>query len=369
MYERYKHSPPAARNLPTVASNIAWSRHLLKRIEEPMKKFEKHPGVLSSKDSKKIIKAYNKVAKTLVTFEFMWYQAWCKSIESAKSGLQATLIVRHPQNGRLYVNFDKEILRLIQEAKCLSRMGIDVPDSAKMVLFQQEKFKNYYDELTFILRAYYRILDKALPIIQPLLQPHFQDVEKKLRPGMVTLTWTSMNIDAYKLQVDKSLQHLDELISTVNDIVESRIEKNLKLVQKTLLVDLPAHQSFALDEFVMTQERQVSLKTNFLESKNLEVETAVDDVISLMTSLPEDSKVKPAPQFELTKLKQHYHRLMYQAILNCTKQSLEKIKSRVCARRSTGFLFVQRPFFEVDVQLAVPSVRLNPTLEVNNFII
>ena len=42
-----------------------------------------------------------------------------QSIDQAKAGLQATLIVRHPDDGKLYVNFDQEILQLIRESKCL----------------------------------------------------------------------------------------------------------------------------------------------------------------------------------------------------------------------------------------------------------
>ena len=38
---------------------------------------------------------YNKVARTLVALEYLWYEAWCRSVESA-TGLQATLIIRHP---------------------------------------------------------------------------------------------------------------------------------------------------------------------------------------------------------------------------------------------------------------------------------
>ena len=36
----------------------------------------------------------------------------------------------------LFVNFDREILQLIREAKQLQRMGIEIPESARMVLLQ-----------------------------------------------------------------------------------------------------------------------------------------------------------------------------------------------------------------------------------------
>ena len=136
LYEKQKHDPPIPRNLPPVAGNISWCRLLLKRIEEPMKQFESNQNVLVGKDAKKIIKMYNKVARTLVAFEFLWYKAWVKSIDQAKTGLQATLIIRHPDDNKLYVNFDHEILQLIREAKCLDRMGIEIPESAKIALFQ-----------------------------------------------------------------------------------------------------------------------------------------------------------------------------------------------------------------------------------------
>ena len=118
-------------------------------------------------------------------------------METAKAGLQATLIIRHPDNNRLYVNFDPEILQLIREAKCLSRMGIDIPESAKIVLLQEDKFKSYFNELSYALKEYERVMGRMIPVVSDLLRPHVSDLEFKLRPGMLTLTWTSMNIDAY----------------------------------------------------------------------------------------------------------------------------------------------------------------------------
>lgn len=140
LYEKQKHDPPIARNLPPVAGNILWSRHLLNRIEVPMKRFESNQNVIAGKDAKRIIKIYNKLAKTLVAFEFLWYKAWVQAIDQAKTGLQATLIIRHPEDSKLYVNFDHEILQLVREAKCLDRMGIEIPESSKIVLFQVRIF-------------------------------------------------------------------------------------------------------------------------------------------------------------------------------------------------------------------------------------
>ena len=54
---------------------------------------------MASKDSKRIVRTYNRVAKALIEFETLWTQAWIRSIESAKAGLQSTLIVRHPTTG------------------------------------------------------------------------------------------------------------------------------------------------------------------------------------------------------------------------------------------------------------------------------
>lgn len=47
-------------------------------------------------------------------FETLWHQAWLKGIEPQRAGLQAPLLVRHPDTGRLLVNLDKELMQLIK---------------------------------------------------------------------------------------------------------------------------------------------------------------------------------------------------------------------------------------------------------------
>jgi len=362
-YEHFKHNPPCTRNMPPVTGNIMWARHLLRRIEEPMDKFQGSSSVLKSRESKKIIKTYNKVARTLVAFEYLWYEAWVKSVDAAKAGLQATLIIRHPDTGRLYVNFDREILQLIRESKCLARIGVQIPEQAQVVLLQENKFKNYYNELKYALDEYERVTSQIVPVVAKLLKPHLQTLELKLRPGMITLTWTSMNIENYKMHIHVGLQRLEELINKINDIVENRVEKNLKFISRMSLIDMPTDQSVTLDDFVSMQEANVDRMAEMLKEKNTEVENAVDDLISIVSSFPLDPSVGGVPQREVEKLRDHYNKLTYQALLRSVNCSLEAVKKRVCSRGGTGFLFLERPFFEVDVQLSVPSVRLSPSLD------
>ena len=115
-----------------------------------MKMFKMNASIMNGKDSKRICKLYNKVGRALVEFETLWVDAWCKAIESAKSGLQAPLLVKHPKSQKLFVNFDHEILKLIREAKCLERMQGWIPESARMVLLQEDKFKLYYVMLCYV---------------------------------------------------------------------------------------------------------------------------------------------------------------------------------------------------------------------------
>ena len=74
--------------------------------------------------------------------------------------------------GQLLVNFDKAMMQLIRETKHLQRMDIDVPESARQVLNQEEKFKVYFNQLTYALKVWFP---------QSILVPMFADVHSASR--------------------------------------------------------------------------------------------------------------------------------------------------------------------------------------------
>jgi dynein heavy chain len=363
LYEKQKASPPTVRNAPPVTGNVMWARQLMRRIEKPMEQFKENTMLMSTKESKKHVKVYNKIARTIIEFETLWHLAWTKGIEAAKSGLQATLIVRHPATDRLHVNFDREILQLLRETKCLMRMGQEVPESARMVLAQEDKFKLHYNLLSHAIAEYERVMAGILPIVEPLLRPHIAELERVIQPGMLNLTWTSMNIEAYLYAFHAELMRFDDLVVKIKDNVDNRLMRNLKIVSNLELINLPVDESFTLDKFVALQEKHVAEQQAVMVAKNLEVEEGVQDLLGLILGYSFTYTNMTVDQADVQKLQTHFSRQMYQAVLDCTQVSLDAIKRRVGSRVHTGgFLLNERPFFDVNVELQIPNIVMNPPL-------
>lgn len=368
LYEKNKQSPPAMRNMTPIAGKVMWARQLLRRIEDPMKLFQNIKSIMTSKDSKKIVKLYNKVGRALIEFETLWVRAWCDSIEGAKSGLLASLVVKHPRTGKLFVNFDHEILKLIRESKCIQRMQGDIPENAKMVLLQEDKFKFYYAELKFVLKEYDRVMSHVIPVIQPLMRAHYQHLDNKIVLGIEFLTWQSLNIEQYVTRMQNGILKFEELLNKIAEIVDVRVEKNLRAISKMTLVDISAEETFTLDQFVNMQEKVTKRQIQMMDTKNLEVERACNDLIDLVQNYPlEDTPQDGYFEQHAQHFKDHYQKLMYLAILNATKHSFFALKKRLSNRAAGTFMGLSenqpRPFFDLNVELSLPNVSINPGLE------
>lgn len=71
----------------------------------------------------------------------LYHRGWCRAVESTKGGLSASLLVRHPETKVLHVNFDPQILELIQEAKCLNALGLETPETAKEMIIKEQSIR------------------------------------------------------------------------------------------------------------------------------------------------------------------------------------------------------------------------------------
>ena len=63
-----------------------------------------------------------------------------------------------PENCEFVVNFAPELAEVTSEAKYLEKLGFPVPDLARSVALQEEKFIAFQDGLNHVLHRYHHVL-------------------------------------------------------------------------------------------------------------------------------------------------------------------------------------------------------------------
>ncbi|XP_034335195.2 dynein axonemal heavy chain 5 isoform X1 [Magallana gigas] len=373
-YQKYKAEPLIPRNLPPVAGRIAWSRQLYRKIEHPMKVFKTKPEILKHPEAKKIVRNYNKMAGVLLEYEMLYHRGWCRAVEAAKGGLNASLLVRHPETNQLYVNFDPQVLELIQESKCLQALKLEVPEMAKALIVKEEEIKSNSVSLREMLLEYKRIRDEIPAVLQPPMKPFCDRVEEALLPGVTALTWTALNVEAYIENTYKVMGELDKLSKTVKDILDCRIEAVLQDMSVTALCDLPEDEPVTMDKFLELTASAVDSASKQLANQSQLVEKAVYELVDTMKgNLNAKEKAALAEGEGTSETDCYYALLNYftqrntEALVKCTRLSLDAIKRRLQIfnkySKDADKMDSKPPLFRADIVLAIPNVVLKPSLD------
>ena len=211
LYEKNKTEPTLSRNLPPISGRIAWSRQLYRRISNPIKQFSKKPEILKTEEGKQIIRNYNKMAQVLLEYEMVHYRSWCKSIDAILSGMNATILIRETDSQELFVNFDPQVNELMKEAVYFERMKLEIPESAKSVLMLGNKTEKNINKAREIVEKYKDLLNKVPKDLVPLIKPGQEKVELVIKPGLVSITWLSTNIEDFMKAVNNELDLFENL--------------------------------------------------------------------------------------------------------------------------------------------------------------
>ena len=89
-------------------------------------------------------------------------------------------------------------------------------------------------------------------------------------------------------------------MTNIYDIIQRRVEKNLRIGSRTLLVDLPADESFTVMDFVAMRKSHIGEKGGILQGKNVEIEHAVDDLVKIIVNYQFDTTTEIVAPEELT---------------------------------------------------------------------
>ncbi|XP_067674368.1 uncharacterized protein [Haliotis asinina] len=286
IYENNKNHPQTVRNAPPSAGAIYWSRQLLKRIEDPMKVFRDNKSVSQLSDFGRIVRIYNRLATALVTFESLWFTQWKNQIDQARAGLRATLFVHHPTSGEVVVNADEKVLELIHEAKWLTRLGVQIPESASNIMQQEGRFKSYKSHLELVLADYRAVCSSIPDSLRQLFVPHMEHVKQQLQPGLSTLAWNSMNIDAFLHQIHAATLKLKTLGEKVNELMDTKVTGIISTINDFYLfdVDMAFSRTWPPEEFRSAMLDSIEERSQQLQSYVSTVLEGLQNVANLLTT-------------------------------------------------------------------------------------
>ncbi|EHB05914.1 Dynein heavy chain 8, axonemal [Heterocephalus glaber] len=248
---------------------------------------KKNSEILSSSEGKAVIRQYNKISYVLVEFEVVYHMAWVREISQLQYALQATLFVRHPETGKLLVNFDPKILEIVRETKCMIKMKLDVPEQAKRLLKLESKLKADKLYLQGLLQYYGDLCQEVPSVFVNLMTPKMKQVEAVLRQGLTILTWSSLTLESFFQEVQSVLGMFSQLLKKVSDLCEMSIDTVLKEIANTVLISLPESGAARVEDMLTLNETYTKEWADIINHKSRHVEEAVKELTLIFEQIYE----------------------------------------------------------------------------------
>eukprot|EP00760_Papus_ankaliazontas_P001566 PhM_4_TR10512/c1_g1_i1/m.53321/K10408/DNAH; dynein heavy chain, axonemal len=403
VYEQDKENPPVIRHSPPAVGPILWARHLLYLIEAPMRRLDAL-GILrkNPREARRVIKAFNTLGDALMQFQFLWYQAWATNVPNIKSALDATLLVQH--NGQYICNFDRSLRELIAETRWLHRINASgsgtlepLPLEAKSLLQQETRIRSSERLVSSMLSFYNETVSLVHPVLKVLIQPCITYVRSLMQPGETTIMWTSLVVSEFVNTVTSEIAALRRVVDRVNEVLENRVQQNIRDVMVVELIDLMEDRTCTVDQFIALQTAHTQHQLALLRTKSREIENAVVEMCAIIRerveSLPTAAATKSASSIVVgatvlgssvmsggtvaddSRVLMHFNRLLFKAVLHCASRSFHRLRQRLngWANVASNALTNHRnqhnqasaqytPLFESCLELHRPTVFIHPSL-------
>ncbi|VDM30983.1 unnamed protein product [Hydatigera taeniaeformis] len=294
VYEAEKRAPPLERDMTPTAGRIRWARALLCRIRQPLDEIQSRcPSVLETPEGQKQVKRFNQLATVLVKCEAVNYHKWCHSLEDTSCKLlESPLLVLDSESGQFTVNSIFTTLTIIRESQVIRKLGFKVPKGAMDLLLQEKQLKNHNDRLK---EQLFRFKKLQLCIPQPMVvifQPFLKAVAKSLYPGVVDLTWNSLQFESFIKKVELAIDKFEFVVKQTKDLLDCRINALLTEMSTMLPLDLSNCKALSVEAFLQNLSTILPSTTVELNVKSKLVESAVNDLVDTLISNLDEEYVK-----------------------------------------------------------------------------
>ncbi|XP_075060558.1 dynein axonemal heavy chain 8 [Mixophyes fleayi] len=404
LYQCHKDDPPIGRNMPPVAGKIMWSRQLFRKINEPITYLNNNSDILSSLEGKTAIELFNKIAHVLVEFEVVYHRAWRKDCSQLQYALNTTLLVRHPETGKMLVNFDPKFLEMIREAKCMIQMKLDVPEQAKRLLYMETKLKSNCLQLENLLKTFEALCIQTPPVFVNVIAGKKRKVESTLHHGLTILTWSSLTLEHFFAEVQSNINMFSQFLEKLNHICSTRINTVLKEIAESVCIVLSDDGPTTVQNLLATNKVYTKERAEIINRKSEQTEQAVKELIRIFETEYEIKLIKKvvklhkepdftnesdteAPDYkagtrkheeddefktECKEVYTYFSNKLVHSLQKSTLLSLDLLKRKICVSSTFGRRVSYSPptrqdentsFLTAELHLIIPEIVMIPNLD------
>uniref|UniRef100_A0A8D0HBM0 Dynein axonemal heavy chain 10 n=1 Tax=Sphenodon punctatus TaxID=8508 RepID=A0A8D0HBM0_SPHPU len=346
-------NPPLYKNHPPMAGAIYWARSLFFRIKHTIIRFQEVAELLASERGKEVRQRYLEVAKRMKEYEDMKYDQWRDSTELKlpillKKTLLAKRLLTLVRRASLTINFSPKLHEIINETKYMEQLGFPIPEIARNVALQEDKFLRYTDGLKQMLDHYHKLMGTLNEAEIQLLDNQIQDLWRVFRSGYKRLNWNSLGVSDYIIRCNQTIGQFESLVHQIHKNAED-ISNKLLLIESTNLFKTPF--SNAEDELPGVKEFFENIKHE--RSKDVEhmvrKYTAIGPLLTKVEGLVANTNSGKAPRLA------HYYTFwenkIYQTLTNLVLKNLQTFSAAIVGKV---------PLLQAETILSAPEIILQP---------
>uniref|UniRef100_A0A673VC35 Dynein axonemal heavy chain 10 n=1 Tax=Suricata suricatta TaxID=37032 RepID=A0A673VC35_SURSU len=351
-------NPPLCKNHPPVAGAIYWERSLFLRIKHTILRFQEVEEILESDRGREVRQKYLEVSKTMKDYEDRKYGLWKEGTEQVLPSLmkrsllaKTSTVVDEPctvTSAVFVINFSPALWEIISETKYLEQLGFPVPELARNVALQEDKFIRYTDGMQRVLDHYHVLMETLNEAEALLLDDHSQELIRVFRTGYRRLNWNSLGISDYITRCKQATAKFESLVHQIKKNSDD-ISSRLSLIESVNLFKYPAPRSGeelpGVKEFFehISQERAKDV------DHMVRWYLAIGPLLTKVEGLVIHTNTGKAPK--LASYYEYWEHKIYDVLTKLILKNLQSFNSLILGNV---------PLFQTDTVLTAPEIVLHP---------
>ncbi|KAF4011790.1 hypothetical protein G4228_003492 [Cervus hanglu yarkandensis] len=352
-------NPPLYKNHPPVAGAIYWERSLFFRIKHTILRFQEVEEILDSDGGREVKQKYLELGRMMKDYEDRKYEQWRETTELILPTLmKKSLLTKTSAAGddainpervpAFSINFSPVLREIINETKYLEQLGFPVPELARNIALQEDKFLRYTDGIQRMLDHYHMLTGTLNEAESLLLDDHSQELLRVFRSGYKRLNWNSLGIADYITRCKQAIGKFESLVHQIHKNAED-ISSRLTLIESINLFKYPAPKSEdelpGVKEFFEHIERERAKDVDHMVRWYL----AIGPLLTKVEGLVIHTNTGKAPR--LASYYEYWENRIYEVLTKLILKNLQSFNSLVLGNV---------PLFQTETILTAPEIILHP---------